>query len=309
MLRASVIIPTYNNKESLGNLIHSIVKQTLPKEEYEIIVVDDNSTDASQELISQLQFEYNFLVINHSENLGSAAARNSGIKASRSAILLFIDADMEIGDSWVESHITPIENDLWDGAVGFVHHKATGKRNLFSKYLNNPQRGVKALSQSDQVSHRHFLFANASLKKQLLIEAGMFDENIYIYGGEELELAVRIEKLENVRLRYNPDAVSNHLHRRKLEDTFNLLEKFGANVVPYIVAKHPELAREFYTPMLDNPFIRKALMITVLNPIFFSMIKSLHKLIPERLSFLAIKYMLGSSVMKGYVSRPKDAVR
>ena len=307
MLRASVIIPAYNNINTLERLIQSLQDQSIPLDEYQVIAVDDCSTDGTREYLESLKFKGNFKLIKQKENLGLSSGRNRGIEASDSDILLFIDGDMEVDHDWIVSHTIPIENGEWDGSVGSVSHSAINQT-LFIKYLDRSNRGAKKRP-NELVGHKHFQFWNTSIRKELLTNVGGFDEKIDLWGGEDIEMVVRIENFSNPILKFNPNVKATHHQHRTLEDTFDLLEKFGANVVPYIAAKHPILAREFYTRLLDNPFIRKALMITVLNPIFFNMIKSLHKLIPERLTFLAIKYMLVSSVMKGYISRPKDAVR
>ena len=278
----------------------------MPLDEYQVIAVDDCSTDGTREYLESLKFKGNFKIIGQKENLGLSSGRNRGIEASDSDILLFIDGDMEVDHDWMVSHTIPIENGEWDGSVGHVTHSAIDQT-LFIRYLDHPNRGAKK-HPNERVGHKHFQFWNTSIRKDLLTNVGGFDEKIDVWGGEDIEMIVRIENFSNPILRYNPKARATHHQHRSLEDTFDLLEKFGANVVPYIVAKHPDLAREFFTPMLDTSFIRKALMITALNPIFFNMIKSIYKLIPERLAFLAIKYMLVSSVMKGYIFRPKDAV-
>jgi len=307
MLRASVIIPVFNSIQTIERLILSLQDQSMPLNEYQVIAVDDCSTDGTREYLESLKFKGNFKIIGQKENLGLSSGRNRGIEASDSDILLFIDGDMEVDHDWMLSHTIPIENGEWDGSVGYVTHSAIDQT-LFIKYLDLSNRGAKK-HPNERVGHKHFQFWNTSIRKDLLTNVGGFDEKIDVWGGEDIEMIVRIENFSNPILRFNPEARATHHQHRTLEDTFGLLENFGANVVPYIVAKHPDLAREFYTPMLDNSFIRKALMITALNPIFFNMIKSIYKLIPERLAFLAIKYMLVSSVMKGYISRQKDAVR
>ena len=135
-----------------------------------------------------------------------------------------------------------------------------------------------------------------------MIEVGGFDEKISLWGGEEIELMVRVENQGKVNLRYNPDARSIHHQDRTLEKTCDLLENFGAKVVPYLVEKYPFLAKEFKTHYLDDPISRKALKVSFFNPIFFRMVKSTYILMPKVLAFPAIKYMLGYSVFKGYLS-------
>lgn len=280
----------------------------MPSSEFEIIAVDDCSTDGTREFLESLNFEGSFELIKQEKNLGIGSARNRGIKAAKSKILLFIDCDMEVDSEWAENHTLPIEEGRWDGAVGFVRHEVR-ERTKFIQYLDRPGRGAKGFAEGKQLDHSHFQFWNSSIRKELLAQVGGFDEKIDHWGGEELELIVRVEGLGKAVLRYNPDAKAVHHQDRTLEETCELLENFGAKVVPYLVEKHPFLANEFKTPYLDNSLSRKALMIFLFNPIVFRMFKTVYNFMPKAFAFPAIKYLLGYSVFMGYISYLKERAK
>ena len=301
MLRASVILPTYNNISTIERLLNSLRRQSMPSNEFEIIAVDGGSTDGTIEYLQAVQFAGSFKLIKQEKNLGIGSARNCGIDAAESEILIFIDCDMEVEEDWAEKHTVPIEESKWDGAVGNVRHEAK-ERTKFIQYLDRANRGAKGYLKGNQLDHRYFQYWNSSIRKKLLTQVGGFDEKIDLWGGEELELMVRVENQGKVNLRYNPDAKAIHHQDRTLDETSILLEKFGAKVVPYLVEKHPFLSKEFKTNYLDNPISRKALKMSFFNPIFFQMVKSTYKFMPRALAFPAIKYMLGYSVFKGYLS-------
>ena len=301
MLRASVILPAYNNISTIERLCESLRKQSMSSSEFEIIAVDGGSTDGTLQFLESLNFESSFTLIKQEKNLGIGSARNCGIIAAKSEILLFIDCDMEVEEDWVENHTVPIEEGRWDGAVGNVRHE-TKERTKFVRYLDRAGRGAKGYMKEKQLGHSHFQYWNCSIRKELLTQVGGFDEKINQWGGEELELMVRVENHGKVNLRYNPDAKSIHHQDRTLEKTCDLLENFGAKVVPYLVEKHPFLENEFKTRYLDNPLSRKVLMVSLLNPIFFRMAKTVYKFMPGALAFPAIKYILGYSVFRGYIS-------
>lgn len=301
MLRSSVILPAYNNISTIERLCSSLMDQSMPSSEFEIIAVDGGSTDGTRQYLDSLNFESPFTLIKQEKNLGIGSARNCGIDAANSEILLFIDCDMEVEKDWVQNHTAPIEEDKWDGAVGNVRHE-TKERTKFIQYLDRPRRGGKGIKDGKQLDHRYFQYWNSSIRKELLTQVGGFDENIDRWGGEELELMLRVEKYGKVNLRYNPDAKAIHHQDRTLEKTCDLLEKFGADVMPYLVEKHPSLRIEFKTRYLDNQISRNLLMLSFLNPIFFNMIKTVYKFMPNLLAFPAIKYILGYSVLRGYIS-------
>ena len=86
--------------------------------DYEIIVVDDKSSDGTREFLESYKTENNFQLLVQKTNLGIGAARNRAIGIAKSDILLFLDSDMEVEPEWVENHTVPMENGNWDGSVG-----------------------------------------------------------------------------------------------------------------------------------------------------------------------------------------------
>ena len=92
MVKVSVIIPTYNRANYIARAVNSVLNQTC--KEYEIIVVDDGSTDTTKDVVMQFQNKVKYF---RQENQGSAAARNRGIQESRGEYIAFLDSD----DYWV----------------------------------------------------------------------------------------------------------------------------------------------------------------------------------------------------------------
>jgi glycosyltransferase involved in cell wall biosynthesis len=90
----TVIIPTYNRKDSLLRTLDSLIQQTFPADQLEVIVVDDGSTDDTPTITSQ-QFPFTFRCVRQ-KNQGATAARNYGATISQAEILVFIDDDVTI---------------------------------------------------------------------------------------------------------------------------------------------------------------------------------------------------------------------
>ncbi|MFO7607543.1 MAG: glycosyltransferase family A protein [Desulfurivibrionaceae bacterium] len=86
----SVIIPTYNRENLLGRAIDSVLQQTGSGPDFELLVIDDGSTDATDELVASYGNAVRYL---YQDNLGAAAARNTGIRAARFELLAFLDSD------------------------------------------------------------------------------------------------------------------------------------------------------------------------------------------------------------------------
>lgn len=92
-LKLSIIVPVYNVEEYLERCIVSLIEQDLPKSDYEIIVVNDGSTDNSYEIAKKLAQEHDNIVLVSQENKGLSGARNTGLRCVRGKYLLFVDSD------------------------------------------------------------------------------------------------------------------------------------------------------------------------------------------------------------------------
>jgi len=309
-MRASVIIPVFNNETTIERLIQSLLDQTIPQTEYEILAVDGGSKDKTLEILEKYHAQTNLRIIKQEKNNGIGGGRNEGIKNSQSPILLFIDGDMEVKPDWVENHLLPIETGKWDGAVGSVEYKIN-ENTKFTRYLNRPKRGATAFQPGTPINHRIFVFWNCAIRKKLLMEAGLFDESITTYGGEELEVIYRVEQTSpQALLTYNPNACSIHYQFRSLDRNLYLLEKFGEIVIPFLVKKHPPLADEFKINLIKKSFLfRTALKISASRLIKNRIIKTF-PLLPDSISFLFIRFLLYSQCYKGvlhyYLSQDKN---
>ena len=110
----SVVIPTYNEAATLREAIQAVLKQPMV---LEVLVVDDGSSDGTQEIVSQLAAEDARVVfIQHQANLGKGAAVRTGLKASRGAQVIIQDADLEYDPSDFVRLLQP----MWDGKADVV---------------------------------------------------------------------------------------------------------------------------------------------------------------------------------------------
>ena len=93
-LRLSIIVPIYNVEQYVAECIHSLYRQDIPQEEYEVICVDDCSPDNSAAIVERLQSEFPTLRIIHNErNKKLGGARNTGLRNAQGRYILFVDSD------------------------------------------------------------------------------------------------------------------------------------------------------------------------------------------------------------------------
>ena len=104
-LDASLVIPTYNKKEFLALTLASLVNQTYPHENFEVVIVDDGSTDGTHQFFSPSTCFSFQLVYVKQKNAGRAAARNTGIRRARGETVIFIDDDQIVPPEFIENHL------------------------------------------------------------------------------------------------------------------------------------------------------------------------------------------------------------
>jgi cellulose synthase/poly-beta-1,6-N-acetylglucosamine synthase-like glycosyltransferase len=119
----SVIVPARNEEHVIANCIHSIHRNNYPKDRFEIIAINDRSSDATGAILSKLKYKYdNLKVINIDKNnrnrnlMGKPGALQAGIDNAQGSILIMTDADCTVGKSWIKS----IVKEYRDPEVGFV---------------------------------------------------------------------------------------------------------------------------------------------------------------------------------------------
>jgi glycosyltransferase involved in cell wall biosynthesis len=180
----SVIIPAYNSEKTIEKLLSSLRKSIFS--DYEIIVVDDHSTDNTGEIARK----YSDTVVTLKERSGPARARNVGAENAKGDILLFLDADI-IGDANLLGYISRRfqENQEMKALVG-IYSKQPANDGFFPKYKALVayfwSQGVKFLEAFDTHS--------AAIKREVFHELGGFDSNYKDALVEDFEFGYRVSE-------------------------------------------------------------------------------------------------------------------
>lgn len=111
MLRLSIIVPVYNVSKYLAKCLDSLLFQDLQFNEYEIIVVNDGSTDNSEEISRQYEEKYSNIKVVCQENQGLSGARNTGIKLSNGKYIQFVDSDDYLEPNVLRTLVDKMETD------------------------------------------------------------------------------------------------------------------------------------------------------------------------------------------------------
>jgi GT2 family glycosyltransferase len=240
-MRISVIIPTYNRKEKLLAALDAYKEQTYKN--FEIIVVDDGSTDGTEELLKKTlrSFELKYL---RSVKKGPAGARNIGIKIAQSELIFFTGDDIIPDKNLLQEHlkIHQSSNKQNLAVLGYTSWLPEIKLTPFKKFLTNYHFSYDKISDKENVYWGYFYTSNVSLKKGFLQKSGFFDENFHYAAYEDTELAYRLFQ-QGMQLIYDDRALAWHNHEMNFRDYLKTMQKRGESAV-YLAKKVPELERK-----------------------------------------------------------------
>jgi glycosyltransferase involved in cell wall biosynthesis len=249
-IKSSIIIPTYNKIHRLKVVLESFNMQNAAHSDFEVVLVDDGSSDDTKLMIDGMHFNYNFRYF-FQENQGRSAARNKGIEEAKGEILIFCDDDTIPSESFVENHISNHQSNkelLVHGAIFDLlplkffkdpvngvffevyeldkeNYKSLAKNVLpsdlrsFSNYLEKNRRMsgfeklIKRLFDENRNSLKWMACTggNFSVKKTQLRKSGVFNEQFgKKWGCEDLELGYRLYKA-GTQFEYCQEAINYHI--------------------------------------------------------------------------------------------------
>jgi len=233
--KVSAIIPTHNQKEILARTLDYLMVQNYPQDEYEIIVVDDGSTDGTREMVKSKMGSKVDLRCLWQEQRGPHFARNLGIEKARGEIIIFVDSDIFTPPNFISEHVK-FHQKLGDVVVSGPTVRTDRLDNVFA---DANRRKIKKLL--FDFSGPSFITSNLSVKRKFLIRVGGFDEEFTGFGWHDWELGLRLKKL-GLKARRNINAIVYHYKKKiNLSDLPSLCKKKreqGRNAVLYY-KKHP----------------------------------------------------------------------
>ncbi len=235
----SVVIPTYNRLPILRQCLTALERQQLggPLQDYEVVVVDDGSTDATVTWLEAAcaSGELQRVRLLRQEHGGPAAGRNRGVEAARGDVIVFIDSDLVVTESFLLQHARRLQDD-WQrrgDRLSFTYGAVINTANF--------EQPTSERHKLRDLSWAYFATGNVAIERQLLLRAGLFDTAFRLYGWEDLELGERLRRLA-VRLVRCPEAVGYHWHPAlTLEQIPDLIrvERERARMGLVFYRKHP----------------------------------------------------------------------
>jgi len=236
----SIVIPSYNRADALPITLESLAHQTIMPGYFEVLVVDDGSTDGSTALVASLRqrLPYRLRLLEQAHKR-QAAARNLGAKEAEGTLLLFLDSDVIASPALVERHRQLLLDSKGPALVAGARRFWEGACTTHYSQTIHGGAGLEV----DQFAGRGMTFqeahsSNLSMYRRTFLELGGFDEELWAY--EDVDFAYRAQKA-GVHLLFSREALGFHNHPMTLTQACRQLEcyqKFAA----FFLHKHPELA-------------------------------------------------------------------
>lgn len=227
----SVVIPTFNRRVTLLRCLEALRQQTVTPDSFEVVLVDDGSSDGTPDIVAQVQEEWGArLRFYRQPNRGPATARNRGVREAKGGIVLFIGDDIVAHPDLLrrhqEAHRRQPEESV--ALLGLTTWDPERKTTPFMRWLENggPQYKYWSIQDPENVGYVHFYTSNISLKRAFLLEKGLFDEEFPYASYEDIELGSRLES-QGLRIVYDAEAVGYHDHTTRLRDALRRMERVG----------------------------------------------------------------------------------
>jgi glycosyltransferase involved in cell wall biosynthesis len=236
-IAVSVIIPIYNGRTDLPDLLKTLYAQTYPSDRTEYLLIDNGSTDETWSLLKAAQLQadrdhFPLKIFQESQIQGSYAARNLGIRNAQAEILAFTDADCRPEPDWLTNLMQRFEPnfDTTPNAqtLGWVagEVKALPSQNWLERYADR----ADTLSQKHTIANPFCPYgqtANIAIRKACFVEVGLFRP--YLTTGGDADQCWRIlrDSQSNWQWQFAEAAIVRHRHRSTLSELLSQWRRYG----------------------------------------------------------------------------------
>lgn len=250
-MNVTVIIPSYNNQETISVVLESLLNQKYEEGRIEIIIIDDCSTDNTKQQIEQ----YPVKKISNGKNLGLAKSLNKAISLAKHSIIVTLHSDtVPSNPEWLEQLVSPLTNSEVAATCSMQTPPNHNQRKLaiWEKMLYTKQKPHNALNNKADAYQR-----------EVFNEIGLFDDATFRTAGEDEDLALRLRMQKKIVRGTRAQVIHNHhfsdknktsILKRILEKEFTFGKAGGA-----LRRKYPYYKPGSYIFPLPKPFIHDGL--------------------------------------------------
>lgn len=245
-MKITVIMPCYNREYDLRRVLEAYDQQE-PGIPFELIAVDDASTDDSYELLTSYRPKhYSLVVERQATNQGPAAARNRGIALAQAPLTLFVGDDILPTPGFVRQHIEThnLHTDLTTAILGHTTWPPDLTMNTLMEHIDGvgaQQFRYYHLRDGHEYDFRHFYTSNISIKTDFLKSLDHWFDTDFLHAAfEDAELAYRLSK-NGLRILYVSAPLAYHYHYHTIW-TFSRRQYLAGLMACLLVKKHPQIS-------------------------------------------------------------------
>ncbi len=242
----SIIIPTYNCARYIGEALDSVLAQT--RDDYEIIVIDDGSTDGTGDLIKN---KYPMVRYFFTEQTGVSSARNLGIKMSKGDLIAFLDADDMWSPDKLEKQVAILDARP-DLSMVFTEHCTFNKdKSIINKSFDKRNKLMRGDIVKNIFLNTYLTTSTVMIKKKVFDKVGLFEEQLR--AAEDDNMWMRISMEHQIDLIDEP-LVHYRITEGSLSRTHrNCIDGVKTNI-DLIKAKYPDLYRRLGPRSINNKY-------------------------------------------------------
>jgi glycosyltransferase involved in cell wall biosynthesis len=269
----TVITPTYNRQPILAKCLTALEQQKLAAD-YELLVIDDGSSDGTVEWLASNQATFPHVRVVQQAHAGITAARNLGVKEAKGDVIVFVDSDVVVIESFLEIHATALQQAIDRGQEKVFSYGRLIATCNFEDPTSEPAKIT-------DFSGAYFETNNVAIPRRWLIEAGLFDPDFTQYGWEDLEMGVRLKKM-GLELIKCPEAIGYHWH-----------QQFSTAEFPNMIDKEIQRGRMGVVFYQKHPTLEVKMMVqlTILHKLLWGIL-SLNGLLNEKTLKPTIQWLI-----------------
>jgi glycosyltransferase involved in cell wall biosynthesis len=292
-----VVIPTHNRIAMLQRVLHGLDQQQ-DAPEFEIIVINDGSTDETHQVLSKR----NGIIFRSQSNSGPGRARNLGVSLATGRFVIFIGDDTVPEPHFLAEHArthSESGDDALIACLGYTGWPSGERVTAFMDYINDYglQFGYRLIEDGGVVPFNFFYTSNISIDRQLLAD-NPFDTTFPSAAWEDIELAYRLER-RGLKIRYNAKAITRHYHHMNV-DSFARRQYTVGKSGAIFYRKHPELGHFLGVHELDSRRLADARQLARLRR---------RARLGERFRFLANNRVFEKLMREHYLMGLRDGLR
>jgi len=252
----SVVVPTHDRVDTLRRVLAAYERQTPAELDFEVVVVDDGSSDGTAELLASLRPRRYRLRFAVEANRGPAAARNRALELASGERVLFTGDDVEPAPDLLHRHQLAHRRraDPSVAVLGLTRWPPSWRPTATMRHVDGPgaqQFSYHYMEAGAEYDFRHLYTSNVSLHRHLLdAEPGPFSTDFPAAAFEDAELGYRLAR-RGLRIFYHPEARADHHHRYDAAGFFRRQERCG-RMAAVLERKLPELRAFLDLETLDE---------------------------------------------------------